>query len=346
MFLVRTLLGLEPIVADELRERFGVRNVDVGHREVRFRARLTPALVDLGTADDVFLVVHDGPALGHHRAELERLSFAGQIDLAAMASSLEPIRSVEDRTFDVSASFLGRRNYSRYEIEDAVGYAVESETGWRYQSRQQHEKPSGSLSLRVHLTSERATVAVRLASQPLHRRLYRVASRPGALHPPLARALARLAAPAGGGVLLDPFCGTGTVPIEAKLGQRSVHAVGSDVDRSAITAARRNADAAGARVDFVGLDAGRLPFPDGAVDAVATNPPWGLRVRAAGALAADFDRFWVELERLLRPGALAALLSPQDTATESWGSGISLVQRFPIRVSGALADVIVLARDT
>ena len=78
------------------------------------------------------------------------------------------------------------------------------------------EPARGDLSLRVHVVDSEATVAVRIAAAPLHRRAYRVASRPGALHPPLARALALLAGLRSGLSLVDPFCGTGTIPIEAE----------------------------------------------------------------------------------------------------------------------------------
>jgi tRNA (guanine6-N2)-methyltransferase len=341
--LVRTLRGIESVAAGEIRERLGVRSVDSGHRELRFELpQLTRELLELGTADDAFLVVHDGPPTGHRRPDLEQLRLtAHEIDLDATARDLAAVRAVEGRSFDVSASFLGRRNYSRYEIEDTVGDTLGAASGWSYRSRSVERPTPGDLSLRVHLTQERTTVAVRVAARPLHRRGYRVASRPGALHPPLARALALLATPRGSGVLLDPFCGTGTIPIESKLAYPRIRAVGSDVDRAAIEAAQENAAAAAVSVELAVSDAGRLQLPDDAVDSVATNPPWALRVPAVAMLRSGFERFWPELARVLRPGGRAALLVPQD---ETVPPGLEVVQRFPVRVSGAVVDVVVLAR--
>ena len=344
--LVRTLRGIESIAAAEIMERLHVRSVESGHRELRFRMpRLTSELLELGTADDAFLVVYDGPPTGHRRPELEQLrTTAHEIDLDVTAVDLAAVRAVQGRSFDVSASFLGRRNYSRYEIEDTVGEALRATSGWSYRSRSVERPTPGDLSLRVHLTQERTTVAVRIAPQPLHRRRYRIASRPGALHPPLARALVLLAAPRRSGVLLDPFCGTGTIPIEAKLAYPQLRAVGSDVDRAAVEAARENAAAAAVTAELLVSDAGHLPLADDAIDSVAANPPWALRVPATGTLGAGFERFWPELARVLRPGGHAALLVPQDAAVPPGLLGLQTVQRFPVRVSGAVVDVLVLVQ--
>lgn len=341
--LVRTVRGIEPLVAAEVSARFRVGELELGHREIRFRiAQLTRDIVHLGTADDAFLVLDEGPPVGHHRADLVQVrQAAAEIDLTKTSTRLAPIRTVATRSFDVSASFLGRRNYSRYDIEDAIGETLQAHTGWRYHSRRTGASVPGGLSLRVHLTQERTTLAVRVAAQPLHRRPYRIASRPGALHPPLARALALLAAPTGRGVLLDPFCGTGTIPIEAQLAHPHLHSLGVDIDAAAIGAARRNATAARTRVALLVADAGRLPVPDEAVDAVATNLPWGVRTRPAGTLRRGLDRLWAELARVLvLNGRLVLLASPPLPIPAPF----EVTQRTRVRVSGAIAEIITLTR--
>src|SRR5581483_7611904 len=132
----------------------------------------------------------------------------------------------------------------------------------------------------------------------------------------LARALALLAAP-GAGARLDPLCGSGTIVVRARLARPEAEAAGVDVEPGAIAAATLNADAAGVSAAFRVADAGGLPIGAGTLDAVATNPPWGLRVSAAGALRGGFDRFW---------------------------AGLAVVERTAVRVAGRLADVVVLER--
>jgi tRNA (guanine6-N2)-methyltransferase len=343
--LIRTLRGVEKIAASEIGDRLRVDELELAHREIRLRlSEVTGDVLALGTADDVFLVLHEGAPIGRHRSELGKLrSSAQSLDLDAAASTLAALRPVEGRAFDVSASALGRRNYSRFEIEDAVGDAAASSSGWRYESRSAEKRARGDISLRVHLARDRTTFAVRIAERPLHRRQYRIASRPGALHPPLARALAVLAAPACGDVLLDPFCGTGTIPIEAKLAYPRVTVIASDLDPLATESARINASAAGIDINFAVWEAACLPLRNSEISCVVTNPPWGLSVRAAGALHSSFEPFWDELSRIMRSDGRIMLLSRQTGLAPPRYAPFQVVERITVRVSGALADIISLA---
>jgi 23S rRNA G2445 N2-methylase RlmL len=251
--LARTLRGIEWIARDEVRTRLGVERIEVGHRELRFTLpRLVPGLLDLGTVDDVFVVLAEVEGVTRRRESLARLASLS-LDLGGKT------------TFDVTASFLGKRNYSRFELEDAVARSVDAARVTR---------GGGAVSLRVHVVGEVATVAARIGERPLHRRAYREATVAGSVHPPLARALALVA----GEPFLDPFCGAGTIPIEGALA--GLRTSGSDLDRQAIEAARRNAKAAGVDVPFHVADAARL---EGA-DCIVTNPPWGRSLPAPSTI--------------------------------------------------------------
>jgi 23S rRNA G2445 N2-methylase RlmL len=250
--LARTLRGIEWIARDEVRARLGVERIELGHRELRFTLpELVPELLDLGTVDDVFIVLAEVDGVTRRRESLARLASLS-LDLGAEA------------TFDVTASFLGKRNYNRFELEDAVAAAVAAKRVRR----------SGAVSLRVHVVGEVATVAARVGDRPLHRRAYRRKTVAGSVHPPLARALALLA----GGPFVDPFCGAGTIPIEGALA--GLRTCGSDVDPRAIEAARLNATAARVDIQFHVSDAGQL----GGADCIVTNPPWGRSLPAVAAI--------------------------------------------------------------
>jgi hypothetical protein len=109
-----------------------------------------------------------------------------------------------------------------------------------------------------------------------------------------ARLLVNLVAPAGPGVLLDPFAGVGGVALEARAaGWRTVTA---DLDPALRHGLGRLGDA------HLVADARRLPLRSGCLDAVATEPPYD---RAVGPLA---DQALAETSRLLRPGGAAAWL--------------------------------------
>jgi 23S rRNA G2445 N2-methylase RlmL len=252
--LARTLRGIEWIARDEVRSRLGVERIELGHRELRFTLPgLVPEVLELGTVDDVFVVLAEIDGVTRRRESLARLASVS-LDLGT------------ETTFEVTASFLGKRNYSRFELEDALAASVGATRVNR----------GGAVSLRIHVAGEVATVAARVAERPLHRRSYRRATVPGSVHPPLARALALLA----GEPFTDPFCGAGTIPIEGALA--GLRTCGSDVDRRAIEAARLNATAAGVDVPLHVADAMEL----GRGDCVVTNPPWGRAVPRATAVPA------------------------------------------------------------
>src|ERR1700751_1503103 len=96
--LPRPLRGLEWIARDEVRSRLGVGQVELGHRELRFSLpELVPELLELGTVDDVFEILAEIDGITRRRESLARLA-SGDLGVAA--------------TYDVTASFLGKRNYS------------------------------------------------------------------------------------------------------------------------------------------------------------------------------------------------------------------------------------------
>src|ERR687887_2365582 len=213
--MVRTLRGLEAISRAEVAAVLGPAVVTTEHRTLRFSVRrLDERLLDLGTVDDAFLVLADVDGIDHRRSALDALiQLARTIDAPGTVAALAALRPIGPPTlgetsaasgqtaaatsvstrakprassraigFDLTASFIGRRNYSRFEVEDRVGHAIAAATGWAYGPRSpQMPVPRASLSIRVHILHERATLAVRLGERPLHRRAYRLESRPGAL---------------------------------------------------------------------------------------------------------------------------------------------------------------------
>jgi 23S rRNA (guanine2445-N2)-methyltransferase / 23S rRNA (guanine2069-N7)-methyltransferase len=108
-------------------------------------------------------------------------------------------------------------HYAAQRVKDAIVDRFRARTGRR---------PSVSLArpdLRVHLRLEerRATVSIDLSGEALHRRGYRVAPVEAPVKENLAAGvLLRAGWPAvaaRGGGLVDPMCGSGTLPIEAAL---------------------------------------------------------------------------------------------------------------------------------
>lgn len=361
----RAVRGIEPLVAAEISSSGGeVRWIR--HREVWFETSSPgPGLLGLRTADDVLLAAAVVDGIGPERACLRRLAAAARaLDVEHLLKLRWVVGGASDSGpeagFEVSATFVGRRSYTRFDVEDAVGAALAGPLGLRYHTRRDGRvPPAGALAWRVTIEDDQAVIAVRAAARPTHRRPYKLGSVRGTLHPPLAAAMARLAAlqdVAPPVTVLDPCCGAGTTLVEAHALAPRARLLGVDVDPAALRAAAANAaragrpsGAPGARTAPAGrggfgwmlADAGRLPLPAGVADRVLVNPPWGRQVPAAGRLAADGDALRREVRRVLADDGLAVALL--HGPAPAW-RGFRVEEALEVSLSGRRPVIAVLRR--
>lgn len=290
-------------------------------------SQLDHNVLELRSVDDVFVVASEIDGVGRSRSSLSRLE--GDLDIEPAIDAIGCLREVAPAgSVDVVGSFLGRRNFNRYDIEDAAAASL-SRRGWSYRSRRGGRAPPDTdVSLRVHIAGERATIGVRVSPHPLHRRNYRVRRYPGSLHPPLAFAMTMLAS---GSVGADPCCGSGTIPIEGSAGGSWI---ACDADPDAVAVTRTNAARAGVAIRVVVADAGRLPLRDGSVERVVTNVPWGRATRPVGGLTESLTR---EIARVLVEGGQAVLLGVAPRAT----APLEVREHLRVAASGAWTDLLV-----
>ncbi|PKL70618.1 MAG: RNA methyltransferase [Methanomicrobiales archaeon HGW-Methanomicrobiales-1] len=131
---------------------------------------------------------------------------------------------------------------------------------------------------------------------------------PGVMMPRMARTLANIAGVQAGDRVLDPFCGTGGILIEAEL--LGAHAIGSDFDPLMISGSRQNCSQS-----FLMLaDATRLPFKDHSIDSVVTDLPYGQSVCIKKADTMDnlYAGALDEIRRVLKPGRRAVVVTHKD----------------------------------
>ncbi|MFC3999370.1 TRM11 family SAM-dependent methyltransferase [Nocardiopsis sediminis] len=291
--------------------RSGSASIDsIVHREVAYRAP-ADAGTRLHTADDVFLLARRRADIGGHKGDLAALAgLARGVDLDAL--SRERAARGGPPGFggiEISASYLGRRTYNRYDIEDALGPVLAERAGVPYHSRRRGDPPPpGYSGWRLTLDGDHATLLLRLGERPTHRRPYKDHGIPGTLHPPVAAAMAHAAGLEPGQQVLDPCCGAGTLLIEAHHLVPGTTLLGFDLDPAARRAARLNAT--GTPVAIGRADAAALPLPDRSIDRVLCNPPWGDQVDARGGLAGRPERWWRELARVLSGDGRAVVLLP------------------------------------
>ncbi|WP_181785572.1 methyltransferase domain-containing protein [Streptomyces phytophilus] len=322
LFVARCARGLEPQLATEILQRELGSITAIGHRTVHFRAwrPYDTGVTGLRTADDVFLLGAKGRDIGGRRPSLPELADlvrkAAPERLLHHRTTLVPQATGDVPGVEVSASFLGRRNFNRYDAEDAVGNELAAQLKVPYHPRRTGGAPPPDYApWRLTLDGTRATLLLRITPRPLHRRPYKQSTVPGSLHPPLAAAMTRLADIGPGHTVLDPCCGAGTLLIEAALAHpEAARYQGYDIDPTALAAARANRTTASlARIRLHRADAGRIPLPDATVDRIVCNPPWGTQVEPKARLAKTPTACWQELSRLLTPQGIAVLLLPTPT---------------------------------
>jgi tRNA (guanine10-N2)-dimethyltransferase len=131
---------------------------------------------------------------------------------------------------------------------------------------------------------------------------------PGVMMPRMARTLVNIACAYEGDILLDPFCGTGGILIEAEM--LGIKASGSDFDPMMVQGSRQNVT----RSALVLADAVHLPFREHSADAVVTDFPYGQSVCIKKTDTMDnlYANALGEISRVLKTRHRAVVVTHQD----------------------------------
>ncbi len=275
--IAKTFQGLEPLLAQELTE-LGASDIQIGRRMVSFsgdKELLYRANFCLRTAIRVLKPIK------HFRAKS-----ADDVYEAVKAIDWSEYLTPQT-TFAVdSVVFSPEFHHSKfvaYKVKDAIADQFRERTG----TRPNVSVTNPDLQLHIHISDYDATLALDSSGESLHRRGYRQETVSAPLNEVLAAGIILMTGWRGETDFLDPFCGSGTLCIEAALIARGIapgvfrqgyafekwpdfdrelfervynddsnerefdhHIYGRDVDPKAVGIARRNAKAAGLSKDI------------------------------------------------------------------------------------------------
>ncbi|MGC9210455.1 MAG: RsmD family RNA methyltransferase [Acidilobus sp.] len=172
--------------------------------------------------------------------------------------------------------------------------------------------------------------------------------RSGELDLLLSRAFVNMSRLRVGGGFLDPFCGTGTIAIEAALIGAS-RPLCFDIDAQMVAGARLNSLKVGVDLAIVQENSAQfIPLPPDSVESIATDPPYGRSTRAPGGYEALVRSFLKEARRVLRPGGYVVYAGPSEERPYRIAAeeGLTVVARVDQFVHSALTRQIVVAKKT
>ena len=205
-FAVPCLFGLEGIAGDELR-RLGLENVRVENGRVLFSGdayAMAKANVCLRTGERVLLVLADFQA-----KTFEEL-FQG-----VYRASLEDFIPKNGR-FPVKGHCLNSQLMSVPDCQAIVKKAASRRLGEKYGLNWLPED-GGLYQLQFSIMNDRVQLYLDTSGPGLHKRGYRAVGNDAPLRETLAAAMVQLTHYRGRDFVWDPFCGSGTIPIEAAL---------------------------------------------------------------------------------------------------------------------------------
>ena len=200
------LFGLEGIAGDELR-RLGMENVRVEDRRVLFTGdenALCKANICLRTGERIMVV------LAQFQAKTFEELFQG-----VYKTNLEDFIGKEDQ-FPVKGHCLNSQLMSVSDCQAIIKKAASRRLGEKYGISW---LPETGIKYQLHFTilNDQVTLSLDTSGQGLHKRGYRAVGNDAPLHETLAAGMIQLTRYRGREFFWDPFCGSGTIPIEAAL---------------------------------------------------------------------------------------------------------------------------------
>ncbi len=310
--IAKTFQGLETVLATELIE-LGANNIQIGRRMVSFtgdKEMMYRANFQLRTAIRILKPIK------HFRATTadEVYDAVRQID---WSEYLTPKTTFAVDSVVFSSEFRHSK-FVAYKVKDAIVDQIRENTGERPNIR----VTNPDIRLNIHVAEYDCTLSLDSSGESLHRRGYRQESVEAPLNEVLAAGIILQTGWRGECDLIDPMCGSGTIPVEAALIARGIapgvfrkeyafekwpdfdqelfnaiydddsrertfehHIYGYDNNRQAVAIATNNVRAAGLSKDIT------VEFQDfkdftqpTAKSIIITNPPYGERISAPDLL--------------------------------------------------------------
>jgi putative N6-adenine-specific DNA methylase len=345
-FIAKTLFGLEKVLAKELSD-LGAADISIGNRAVFFS----------GTLELMYRVNYMCRTAVTILLTLSEFKIRSTDDLYTNGQKIdwEKYMNIDD-TFSVipvvQSKYFTHTGYAGLKLKDSIADYFRKKFG----QRPSVDASDPTVLINLHISNERVTVSLDSSLSPLFKRGYRQETSSAPLNEVLAAGIILLSGWNAGSPLIDPMCGSGTIPIEAgmiatetppginrrlygfqrwknfdpdlfnmvreiydsKIKQADVKISGFDISEQAVEQAKINVRKAGLEKS---VKIGTLDFkdlkPDGNEGVIFINPPYGERLNAG-----ETDDLYSMIGSTLKhsfPGFTAWLISSNKESLKNIG---------------------------
>jgi tRNA (guanine6-N2)-methyltransferase len=281
---------------------------------------------------------------------------------------------LDGKSFAIRSLRVGEHTFTSMDIARVAGQAVIDSFMEAYGRRLKVDLTRPDVIIRVDVVIDEFFVGVdTTGDDALHKRWWRVYNHPAHLNSAIACAMIRLSEWNRRKNMVDPMCGSGTIPIEAAMIGRNIPAGknrefayfkllgkiipnfhenknkmelhGVEKFKKHLDGAIRNAESAGVidTVDFRQGDATKL---DGIYDCIITNPPYGLRIASKRMIKNLYEKFIKRMQFCMHDESALVIITAEDRilkrAVENAGLNI-MHERF-LKYGGLATRVFIIGK--
>ncbi len=271
----------------------------------------------------------------------KRLSYTFFIDelLFSCPPSLERIKKYakENPTNRIGSIAISFKNRSTSINSQSIVKIL----GEIYTKDKQVDLNNPDIEMRVFITNTKVYVGLKIAEvkrKEFEKRKvqHRPFFSPISLHPKLARALVNLSLIKKDETLLDPFCGTGGMLLEA--GLIGARIIGSDIEKKMIEGCQKTLDYYGLKnYKLIHSDIGEIHNHISKVDAVVSDLPYGKSTTTKGENIKDlYNRAFEKIVQVLKKNAIVVIGSPDIEIYTIGKKYFSILEKHELRVHRSL----------